>query len=75
MGAAPVVQLAATAVLVGGCSLGVSRAVAVSVAGIGWLLLNGFVVHAYGQLGFVDGDVARAALLLAVGLTVAGLRR
>ena len=49
---------------------------AVSIAGIGWLLLNGFVVHEYGQLGFVGiGDVARAGLLLGVGLTVAGLHR
>ena len=75
MGAAPVVQLTAVVALVAGCSLGVSRAVAVGVAGIGWLLINGFLVHQYGQLGFVGvGDVARAGLLLGVALASAGLR-
>ena len=43
---------------------------------LGWLLLNGFVVHRCGQLGFVGvGDLVRALLLLGVALTVAGLRR
>ena len=70
------VEAGAITLLVVGCSLGVTRAVAISVAGIGWLLLNGFVVHQYGQIGFVGvGDVARALLLLGVALTVAGLRR
>jgi hypothetical protein len=76
VGAAPLVQLGAISLLVAGCSLRVTRAVAVSVALIGWLLLNGFVVHRYGQLGFVGvGDLVRALLLLGVALTVAGLRR
>jgi len=75
MGPAPLVQLAAITALVACCSLGVSRAMSVNVAGIGWLLLNGFVVHRYGQLGFVGvGDVARAVLLLGVALTAAELR-
>ncbi len=62
--------------LVACCSLGVSRAVAVSAAGIGWLLLNGFVIHEYGQFGFSGvADIVRAGLLLGVALAVAGLRR
>ena len=61
--------------LVACCSLGVSRAVAVSAAGIGWLLLNGFVIHEYGQFGFPGRSIVRAGLLLGVALAVAGLRR
>ena len=76
VGAAPLVQVAAITALVAGCSYGVGRVVAVCVAGIGWLVVNGFVVHHLGQLGFVgSGDVVRAALLLGVALTAAEVRR
>jgi hypothetical protein len=76
VGAAPLVQVAAVTALVGICSRGVDRVVAACVAGIGWLLLNGFVVHAWGQLGFVGtGDVVRAALVLGAALGVNELAR
>jgi hypothetical protein len=69
-------EVCAVAALVAACSVGVGRLVAVSVAAIGWLLLNGFVVHHFGQLGFVGAtDLVRGALLLAVGLLAAGWRR
>jgi hypothetical protein len=76
VGASPLVQVAAITALVAGCSYGVGNVAAVSVAGIGWLVVNGFVVHRLGQLGFVGtGDVVRAALLLGVALAAVELRR
>ena len=76
VGAAPLAQIGAITVLVTGCSYGVGRLVAVCVAGIGWLLLNGFVAHQLGQLGFAGtGDVVRALLLLGAALTVAEQNR
>jgi hypothetical protein len=74
--AAPLVEVAAIAALVAACSYGVNRLLAVGVAAIGWLLLNGFVVHASGELGFVGlGDVVRAVALLAVALAATAVRR
>lgn len=72
----PMVQLGAVTAVVAVCSLGVGRGAACVVAGIGWLLVNGFVVHGFGQLGFVGvGDVLRAVLLLGVALAATELRR
>ena len=74
-GAAPLVQFALVALLVAGCSRGVRRPTALCVAGIGWLLVNGFVVHQLGQLGFVGAaDLASATLLVAVALAAGGPR-
>jgi len=71
-GTSSLVQVGAIAALVAGCSYHVGRVVAGCVAAIGWLLLNGFVVHQFGQLGFAGaGDVVRAVLLVAVALAVA----
>ena len=71
-GAAPQVQVAAVLALVACCSWGAGTIVATCVAAIGWLLLNGFVVHQRGNLGFAGaGDVVRAALLVVVSLAVA----
>jgi hypothetical protein len=76
LGGTPAVQVAAVTALVAVCSYGVPRTVAVCVAAIGWLLVNGFVVHELGQLGFTGGgDVVRAGLLLVVALYAAGGRR
>ena len=70
------VQVVAVAAVVAGCARGVGRVLAVGVAAIGWLLLNGFVAHQLGQLGFVGtGDVVRAVLLGGVALVVAEPRR
>jgi hypothetical protein len=75
-GAPPLPQVAAITLLVAGCSYGAGRLVAACVAGIGWLLLNGFVAHQLGQLGFVGpGDGVRAVLLLGVALGVAEMGR
>lgn len=43
------------------------------VAGMGWLMLNGFVVHQYGNLGW-DGrrDIVRLATLLLTATAAAG---
>ena len=49
---------------------------AAGVAAIGWLVVNGFVVHSLGQLGFVGtSDLLRGLLLLAVALAAAELAR
>lgn len=71
--AAPLVQVVLIAVLVAGCSRGVRRATALCVAGIGWLLVNGFVMHQFGQFAFVGlGDLGSALLLVTVALAAAG---
>jgi hypothetical protein len=71
--AAPLLQLTLVAALVAACSRGVRRPTALCLAGIGWLLVNGFVVHRFGQLGFAGiGDLACALLLVGVALTAAG---
>ena len=75
-GAAPQLQVTAVLALVACCSWGAGKVVATCVAAIGWLLLNGFVVHQWGNLGFAGvGDVVRGALLLVVSLAVAEPRR
>ena len=75
VGATTLAQEAAVMVLVAACSHRVGRTVAVCVAAIGWLLVNGFVVHELGQLAFTGaGDVVRAVLLLGVALYTAGDR-
>jgi hypothetical protein len=76
VGAPPVVQVGVVAALVAVCSYAATRVIAVCLAGIGWLLVNGFVVHHLGQLGFVGvGDLSRAALLLGVALVAQGMGR
>lgn len=75
-GTAPLLQVLAMTALVAACSYGVGRTVAVCVAVIGWLLLNGFVVHELGRLAFTgNGDVVRAVLLLGVALHASRGRR
>ena len=39
-------------VLVGCCGIGQTLPAAAAIAGTGWLVLNGFVLHEYGELGF-----------------------
>jgi hypothetical protein len=69
VGASPRAQVVMIVALVAGCSYGDSWVVAVCVGGIGWLVVNGFVVHQLGQLGFVGtSDLVRAALFLGVAL-------
>jgi hypothetical protein len=75
-GLPPSMQVVAIGALVAACSYGGRRLLALGVAVIGWLLLNGFVVHASGQLGFAGiGDVLRAVVLLVVALVATEVRR
>jgi hypothetical protein len=61
---------AAVVMLVAGCGVGLQPMAAAIIAGIGWLLLNGFVQHQYGELGFGSTSWALLALVLVVGLAV-----
>jgi hypothetical protein len=74
--APPVVQLGVVVAMVAGCCLHATFVTGVAVAGVAWLLVNGFVVNELGRL-HVDGvpDLLRAALLLGVALLVTGVRR
>ena len=51
------------------------RRAALAHAGIAWAMLTGFVVHRLGALTFAPGDLARCAVLVAVGLGAAHLTR
>jgi hypothetical protein len=68
--------LGAVARLVAASSVGMRTSTALSVALVGWLVVNGFVVHRLGVLGF-DGtpDLARLSLLTGLALTAARARR
>jgi hypothetical protein len=64
--------LGAVALLVAASSVGMHTTTALSAALVGWLVVNGFVVHRLGVLGF-DGspDLARLGLLAGLALTAA----
>jgi hypothetical protein len=71
MAAAPsYAELGAVALLVTAASVGVGTTTGLCAAVVGWLLVDGFVEHRYGVLGF---DAARdvVVLTLLVGLAVA----
>lgn len=74
--APPAVQLAVVVALVAGCCRHAAVLTGIAVAGVAWLLVNGFVVNQLGTL-HLDGfpDLLRAVLLLGVALTVTGVRR
>jgi hypothetical protein len=57
--------------LVALCGVGLSVVAAAAVAGTGWLVLNGFVIHRYGELGFGASSWGLLAAVLLVGLVVA----
>jgi hypothetical protein len=69
-------ELGAVAVLVTAASVGMRTSTAGAAALVGWLVVNGFVVHQFGVLGF-DGtpDIARLALLVGLALTATRARR
>jgi hypothetical protein len=69
-------ELGAVAVLVMAASVGMRTTTALAAALVGWLVVNGFVVHRLGVLGF-DGtpDLARLGLLAGLALTAARARR
>jgi hypothetical protein len=65
VGASPGASTVAVAVVVAGCCWGQSAKVTAAAAGIGWLFVTGFVVHAGGALAPIGvGDVGRLAALL-----------
>jgi hypothetical protein len=68
--------LGAIAVLVTASSIGMPIPTAVVAAAVGWLVVNGFVVHSVGVLGF-DGtpDVVRLGLLVGLATTASRARR
>jgi hypothetical protein len=69
-------ELGAIAVLVTAASIGMRTPTAAAAALVGWLVVNGFVVHRLGVLGF-DGtpDIARLALLAALAMTATRAHR
>jgi hypothetical protein len=68
--------LGAIAVLVTVSSVGMRTSTALAAALVGWLVIDGFVVHSVGVLGF-DGtpDVARLGLLVGLAMTASRARR
>ncbi|RNM16257.1 hypothetical protein [Nocardioides pocheonensis] len=58
-------------VLVAACGVHQTWWSAASIATTGWLVVNGFVQHRYGELGFGASSWALFALALAVVLAVA----
>jgi hypothetical protein len=69
-------ELGAVALLVTASSVGIRPRAALAAAVVGWLVVNGFVVHRFGVLAF-DGapDVARLGLLVGLATTAARARR
>ena len=69
-------ELAAVALLVTASAVGMRTTTAMVAALVGWLVVNGFVVHSVGVLGF-DGtpDVARLGLLVGLAATASRARR
>jgi hypothetical protein len=69
-------DLALVALLVAAASIRMRAGTAVAAALVGWLLVDGFVEHRYGSLGY-DGlpDTARLALLVAVAVVATRVHR
>lgn len=59
------------AVLIGCCAIGQSVPAAAAIATTGWLVLDGFVQHRYGELGFGPTSWWILAAVLMVVVTVA----
>jgi hypothetical protein len=68
--------LGAVALVVTATSVGMRAPTALTAALVGWLVVNGFVVHSVGVLGF-DGtpDAARLGLLVGLAATASRARR
>lgn len=76
LGGPVLLQVAAVTALVAVCSARTGRLTALAIAGIGWLLLNGFVVNTLGELHWQGAaDALRAGLLLVVALAARQARR
>jgi hypothetical protein len=61
--------------LVGACSLGLQAFASVAVAVTGWLVVDGFVEHRYGQLGFDSRTLWVLIAALALALTTSSITR
>ena len=59
--------------LIGTCSLGLGLVQLFAIAGVGWMVLDGFVAHSYGDLAFADTDLALLAVVLLVAVTAAAV--
>jgi len=70
-GGSEVVTGIAVVALVGLCGVGQGPVAAAAIATTGWLVINGFVQHRYGELGFGAGSWWLLATLLVVVLTIA----
>jgi hypothetical protein len=57
--------------LVACCGIGQSIPAATAIAGTGWLVINGFVQHQYGELGFGSTSWWLLGVVLVVVLIVA----
>jgi hypothetical protein len=64
------------ALLVAAASLRMRAGTALAAAGVGWLVVDGFVTHRYGSLGY-DGahDLLRLALLAGVAMIATRVHR
>jgi hypothetical protein len=58
-------------VLVAACEVGQPVLGAAAIAATGWLVINGFVLHRYGELGFGAASWWVLVLVLSIGLGVA----
>jgi hypothetical protein len=69
-------DLAVVALLVAVASLRMRAGTALAAAAVGWLLVDGFVTHRFGVLGY-DGapDLARLALLAGVAVLATRVHR
>jgi hypothetical protein len=69
-------ELGALAVLVTVTSVGMRTGTALCAALVGWLIVDGFVDHSLGTLGF-DGvsDTSRLALLVGLAMAASRVRR
>jgi hypothetical protein len=61
----------AVVALVAVCDVRQSVVAAATIAGTGWLVINGFVLHRYGELGFGTSSWWSLVGVLAVGVGVA----
>ena len=57
--------------LVAACDVHQPPLAAASIAATGWLVINGFVLHRYGELGFGPASWSILAGVLVVGIGVA----
>lgn len=64
--------------IIGACALGLPLIQVLAVAGVGWLVLDGFVEHSYGDLAFGGADlrlVPAVLLVVALASVASGARR